>query len=346
MSMDFGVFDNPRPSVGGALAAQIAFDHYGISGTAGPLAGERDRSFKITGGSGEYVLKIGNIAHRSDALDGQSAAIERALASDPSLPLAEVVHTKSGSLSSRHDGHALQLTRFIVGAPPPESNTPPGLRRCIGQIAGRLSVALRGFDHPALHRVFPWTLTQLSELAPLLAHIDGQRRGLIVDTLGRFEERIVPVLSRLPHQAVHGDINPDNIVVRPTDPDRIVGVFDFGDMSWSPRVIDAAIAATYQCFGTEPAAAMAQVVSAFHAVDPLRFVEIEIIPDLVAARCVQSLLMAARSVGTGSENVEYETGNAELMWGVLTLLGEADRAQTVSRIAAACGFRDEGHRPF
>jgi 4-aminobutyrate aminotransferase-like enzyme/Ser/Thr protein kinase RdoA (MazF antagonist) len=344
--MDFAVFDNPRPSVGEALAAQIAFDHYGISGTAEPLAGERDRSFKITCGSREYVLKVGNIADRPDALEAQSAAIEWALAGDPSLPLAEVVRTKSGSMSGRHDGHALQLTRFIAGAPPPESNTPPGLRRRVGQIAGRLSVALRGFDHPTLHRAFPWTLTHLPELAPLLAHVDGRRRGLIVDTLGRFEERIVPVLSRLPHQAAHGDINPDNIVVDPADPDRIVGVFDFGDMSWSPRIIDAAIAATYQCFDTEPTAAMAQVVSAFHAVDPLASVEIDIIPDLVAARCAQSLLMAARSVGTGSENIDYETGDAELMWGVLTRLEEAGRAQMVPRIAAACGFRDQSHRPF
>jgi 4-aminobutyrate aminotransferase-like enzyme len=91
---------------------------------------------------------------------------------------------------------------------------------------------------------------------------------------------------------------------------------------------------------------MAQVVSAFHAVEPLQSVEIEIIPELVAARCAQSLLMAARSVSAGSENIDYETGDVELMWGVLTRLAETDRAQTVSRIAAACGFRDQGHRPF
>ncbi len=70
--MDFGVFDNPRPPVGAVLAARITFDHYGIMGTAEPLAGERDRSFKITSGSSEYVLKVGNIADRPDALEGQS----------------------------------------------------------------------------------------------------------------------------------------------------------------------------------------------------------------------------------------------------------------------------------
>jgi len=344
--MDFGAFDSPRPRIDEALAARISFDHYGVIGTAEPLAGERDRSFKVTSGSGEYVLKVGNIAARSDALEGQSAAVEWALVGDPSLPLAKVVRTKSGSLSSRHDGHALQLVRFIPGIPPPESNAPPGLRRSVGQIAGRLSVALRGFDHAALHRDFPWGLTQLPELAPLLAHVDDERRGLIVSTLSRFEERIRSVLIKLPYQAIHGDINPDNFVVSPADPEHIVGVFDFGDMNWSPRVIDVAIAATYQCFGAHPPAAMAQVVSAFHAVEPLQSVEIEIIPELVAARCVQSLLMAARSISAGSENIDYETGDVELMWGVLTRLAETDRAETVSRIGAACGFRDQGHRPF
>ena len=47
LSMDFGVFDHPRPAVDEALAAQITLDHYGVRGTAEPLAGERDRSFKI-----------------------------------------------------------------------------------------------------------------------------------------------------------------------------------------------------------------------------------------------------------------------------------------------------------
>ncbi len=346
LSMDFGVFDNPRPSVDTALAVEITIDQYGISGTAEPLAGERDRSFKITGESGQYVLKVGNIADRPDALEGQSAAIQWALSNDPTLPLAEVIHTRSGSLSGHHDGHALQLTRFITGAPPVDSNTPPGLRRGLGTVAARLSRTFRGFDHPTLHRAFPWTLTQIPRLAPLLAHLDDERCPLVAETLRRFEERIVPVLDRLPRQATHGDLNPDNIVVDPADPERIVGVFDFGDLSWGPRVIEVAITSTYQCFGAEPVAAIAQVVSAFHVVDPLQFVEIELIPDLVAARCAQSLLMSARHVATNPENVDYATSDANLMWETLTRLEGVDGSKAISRIAAACGFRIPDHRSF
>lgn len=346
LSMDFGVFDNPRPSIDEATAATITLGHYGILGMAKPYPGERDRSFKITARSGEFMLKVGNIADHPEALEGQAAAIEWALANVPDLPLASVIHTTSGNLVGRHAGHALQLTRFIDGARPPDTNTPPALRRDVGAVAARLSGALSGFDHPALHRAFPWTLGRLPELAPLLEYVVKERRGLIADVIRHFERRIVPALDRLPGQATHGDINPYNIVVDPADPECIVGLFDFGDLSWGPRVIEVAIASAYQCFGVDPVAAMSQVASAFHLIEPLQSGEIELVPDLVAARCAQSLLMSARHVATTSENVEYATGDVELMWETLTRLEGIDAHEVASRIKAACGLSRGDHRSF
>ncbi len=346
LSMDFGVFDYPRPNVDAALAVRIAFDVYGVSGTAQPLSGERDRSFKITGESASYVLKIGNRSDHSDALEGQGAAVEWALVHDPELPVASVIPTSSGALSGYRNGHALQLTRFMDGTPPPNSNTLPGLRRNLGTLAARLSKALRGFDHPALHRAFPWTLPQLPQLAPLLRHVAEDRRPLVARTLNRFEARVEPALNRLPGQATHGDLNPDNIVVDPDDAERVVGVFDFGDLSWSPRVVEAAVASAYQSFGADPVTATAQVVSAFHIEDPLLPIEIEIMLDLVAARCAQSILMSARHVATSEANHDYVTSDDEQMWETLARLRDVDGSEAVSRIAAACGLPGQADRRF
>jgi 4-aminobutyrate aminotransferase-like enzyme/Ser/Thr protein kinase RdoA (MazF antagonist) len=344
--MDFDLFDNPRPSVDAAMAARITFDHYEIEGTAEPLAGERDRSFKITSASGEYVLKVGNTADHPKALEGQGAAIEWALANDPGLPIAEVVRTKSGNLAGRHAGHALQLARFVDGVPPPDGETRPALRRDVGAVAARLSRALRGFDHPALHRALPWALGRLPELAPLLEFVRKDRRRSIAEVVSRFDQRVIPALDRLPDQAIHGDINPDNMVVDPADPERIVGLFDFGDSSWGPRVIEAAIASAYQCFGADPATAMSQVVSAFHLREPLQPVEIELVPDLVAARYAQSLLMSARHLATTSENIDYATSDVELIWESLKRLEGIDAHEAVSRIRAACGLARGDHQAF
>ena len=293
------------------------------------------------------MLKVGNSADHPEALEAQGAAIEWALSKDPDLPLAQVLHTKAGNLSGRYAGHALQLTRFIDGVRPPDVKSPPALRRNVGSLAARLSTALRGFDHPALHRDFPWTLGRLADLSALLEYVGGERRRSITEVIRNFENRVVPILDRLPAQATHGDMNPDNIVVDPADPERIVGLFDFGDLSWGPRVIELAIASAYQCFGADPVAAMSQVAAAFHLRDPLQPVdEMELLPDLVAARYAQSLLMSARHVATKSDNVDYATGDVELIWETLTRLEGIDSHGAATRIRAACGFPPGAQRSF
>jgi 4-aminobutyrate aminotransferase-like enzyme/aminoglycoside phosphotransferase (APT) family kinase protein len=337
--MDFTVFDTPRPEVAPLEAEQMVAAVYGIEGIASPLAGERDRSFRIDSGEARFVLKIGNRGDRPDALEGQAGAMAHALAFDPGLPLPRVVPTFDYSLVGLHNGWLFQLTEHLAGSVPIEVDTPPGLRRSLGSLAARLSVALRGYDHPALHRLFPWDLTRLPDLAPLLAHVDPERRPVLERCLADFENRTLPALGRLAGQPVHGDLTQDNVVVDPDDAERVVGLFDFGDMSWGPRVIELAIAATYQCFGTDPSEAMAQVTSAFHVVDPLHPTEIALIPGLVMGRCVQSLLMAARHLATHPENAEYATGDAEHMEDTLKRLLALDREEVVARLLRACGHR-------
>ena len=143
---------------------------------------------------------------------------------------------------------------------------------------------------------------------------------------------------------MHGDINNDNIMVDRHDPETVVGVFDFGDMSWGPRVIEAALTAAYQCHHSDPTEAMSQVVTAFHHTEPLDEVELRLIPDLVAARCLQSLLMSARHVATRADNTEYATGDTEQMWETLVSIREAGQHQIGEELLDACCLGDS--EPF
>ncbi|HEY7468265.1 MAG TPA: aminotransferase class III-fold pyridoxal phosphate-dependent enzyme [Acidimicrobiia bacterium] len=337
--MDFTVFDTPRPEVDPELAVTIAQDVYDLDGEATALQGERDRSFRIDTGRGCYVLKIGNRGDRPDALEAQAGAMRHALAMDPSLPIPQVIPTTGGAVTGRHDGLLVQLTEQIDGAAPIQTDTPPGLRRSLGRLAARLSRALRGYDHPALHRLFPWDLTRLPSLVPLLEHAPAGRRVVLEEALAFFETDVLPTLRLFGSQPVHGDIHDDNVVVDPDEPERVIGLFDFGDMSWGPRVIEAAVTATYQCFGSDPAEAMAQVVSAFNVTDPLDPNEIALIPGLVTGRCAQSLLMAARHVATHPDNAEYAAGDTDQMWDTLNRMMLVDRKRTVERLMRACGHR-------
>jgi 4-aminobutyrate aminotransferase-like enzyme/Ser/Thr protein kinase RdoA (MazF antagonist) len=344
--MDFAIFDTPRPAVDEAVAVAIARQLYGLDGAAFVLPGERDRSFRIDTAGPSYVLKVGNHAERQDVVEAQAGAIAHALVSDPGLPIPRVIPTLDGAMTGSHDSHAIQLTAFIEGAPPVASATPPGFRRSLGYLAARLSKALRGYDHPALHRLFPWNMTQLSRLAPLIGLVADQRRGSLEAVLAHFETEVLPALNRLGGQMVHGDIHDDNVLVDRLDPERITGLFDFGDMSWGPRVIETAVTATYQCFGSDPVDAMAQVCAAFHVVDPLTPGEIALIPDLVMARCAQSVLMAARHVTTHPENADYASADADNMWDTLQALTSRDRESVVERLMRGCGFRTVSPRAF
>lgn len=343
--MDFAVFDQARPEVTLAEAELLAAELYGVAGTARALPGERDRAFKITGEAGAFVLKVANPADRSDALEAQSAAIAWVRAADPELPVPPVIPTGTGELTGRHRGHRTQLTAFLDGGAPADTETPPGFRRNVGTLAARMSRALRGFDHPLLHRPFPWNLTRLPELRPLLEFLDKSRQGLVESTLGHFETDVVGRLRNLAHQAVHGDLHNDNLVVDRIDCERIAGVFDFGDMSWAPRVVELAVAATYQCFGADSPPALGQVASAFHQLVPLYDDEIELLADLVAGRCVQSLLMSARHAAIHPENTEYAMEDADSVWEALEGLSRLDGGSVIARIARACGRRPSATPP-
>lgn len=344
--MDFAIFDTPRPEVDAEAATRIVKEVYGLEGIAEPLQGERDRSFKITTHSEAYALKVGNAADRPDALEGQAGAMEHALLADPHLPIPAVIQTAEGTLSSRHQGHSVQLLIFIDGASPPATDTPPGLRRSVGTLAGRLSRALRGYDHPALHRALPWDLARLPDLAPLIEDVGPALRPLIEAVFARLEARFRPMKDRLAKQAVHGDINHENVIVDPSELERITGLFDFGDMTWGPRIFELAVAAAYQSFGVDPVVAMAQVAAAFHVVDPLEHFEIDLLPDLVAARAAQSILMAGRHVALHPDNAEYLAGDSPAMAQTLRSLVDTDPAEAAARIRDVCGLRAERRTSF
>jgi 4-aminobutyrate aminotransferase-like enzyme/Ser/Thr protein kinase RdoA (MazF antagonist) len=344
--MDFSVFDTPRPEMDAAAAARVVGEIYGLEGVAEPLPGERDRSFKIAASSEAYVLKVGSIADRPDALDGQAGAIEHALRTDPLLPIPPVVRTVSGELGGRHQGHSVQLVTFVEGVDPPATASPPGLRRSVGTLAGRLSRALRGYDHPALHRMFPWDLGQIQGLTPLIQEVEPGLRSAIEVVFDRLERKALPLSDGLAQQAVHGDINPDNMVVDPSDPEKIGGLFDFGDMTWGPRIFELAVACAYQASGADPSVAMAQVSAAFHVADPLEPAEIDVLPDLVAARTAQSILMANRYGTLHPDNAEYLTSDSAALIETLRWLVDTDSEEASARIRRACGLRSERRTSF
>jgi len=207
-----------------------------------------------------YVLKVHNGVESQDQsfIEAQNLAMARvraggvwcprALSSVTGSPIAHVEHPlASGVLRN----HAVRLLPFrpgtVLGSLP--TLTAPLLRQ-LGEAAAKVTAALNGFDHPAAHRQsFLWDLAQCLELRPLLTLLPEERRATVGAVLDEFAAIVVPRAALLPRSVVHGDINDQNVLVDPAA-GMLTGLIDFGDLSYTWRVCEVAIAAAYALIAT------------------------------------------------------------------------------------------------
>ena len=283
------------PEVPAALAVDIARSVFDVDGEATPLDGERDRNFRIEGADGSFVLKVGNPADPADVVEMQVLAMEHALRVDPTLriphPRRTIDGRPTGTVAIDGVDHAVQLVSLIDGTACPPGPPTPTARRSIGAAVAQIDLALAGFIHPLAHRAIAWDVTRLPELRPKLDHVPSSTGSLVERWLDRFDAVIAPALELVP--ALHDPRRrqPGEPPDRSGDPDRVAGIVDFGDLVHARTVLDPAIAAAYQAFGSDdPLDPLVEVVTAYHALRPLTRAEIELIPELAAARMTQSLL--------------------------------------------------------
>lgn len=351
--MRFPLFETPRPDVAADEAEVLVAAVFGVEGTATPLDGERDRNYRITAPQGSYMLRIGNPADDPDAVEMQSLVMRFVEVRDPSLPIPRVVPTVTGALVGHHrtgqGSHPLQLVTFLEGVHPASGFATPSFRRSIGSTIARLSRATRGFDHPSLGRPLLWDVGRLLDLRPLADLVPADRRALVGRRLDRFENELEPVLRAMPVQLVYGDAHAGNLLVEPSDPDRVVGVIDFGDVTSGPKVIDAAVTAAYQVFGAgtagEAVDAIVEVVAAHHSADPLDEAELRLIPDLAASRLLQSYLISNWRAELHPENSRYILSDATAAWEGMEAIDALDRDALIREFRSVCGLAARTPRP-
>ncbi len=343
------VLEARPPEVSTELAAAVALSVFSVDGAATALDGERDRNFRIDGAEGSFVLKVGNRAEPAGVVEMQVLAMEHALRADVSLPIAHPRRTidgrPTGTVAISGVDHAVQLVTFIEGAPLPPAPPSPSARRSVGAAVARLDRALAGFSHPLGRRALLWDVTRLPQLRPKLTHLPASRRALVERWIDRYEAVIEPALELVPLSTIHGDANPGNLLADRDDRERIAGIVDFGDLVYARTVIDPAVAAAYQAFGSDdPLDPLVDVLTAYHSVRPLTTAEIRLVPALAGARLAQSLLISAWRSELHPDNLDYILSDAEDCFATLARLDEHDPSSLASALAAACGVPD-GRRP-
>jgi len=138
------------------------------------------------------------------------------------------------------------------------------------------------------------------------------------------------MLPSLRAQVIHNDFNPHNVLVDAIADDRIAGVIDFGDVVRSPLVQDLAVAAAYQIGASgHPLQGAADMAASFHAVCPLLPEEIELLPDMIAARLALTIAVSSWRAARHPDNADYILRNQATAWNGLQRLQEISRDNAI-----------------
>ena len=322
-----------------SLAQMLAAKYYGLPATAHRLNSERDQNFRLQTLDGrEYVLKIANPLEDRAVTNLQTEALVHLATADPGLPIPRVFAALNGAREldiGFNDGstRVVRLLSFLAGIPMHAVEGSSTLRRDLGQCAARLALGLRNFRHSGAGHKLLWDLQHAAELRPLVDAVPPERRGLVKDFLDGFESRVLPVLPTLHGQPVHNDLNPHNIVVDPGNNERISGIIDFGDLAFTARVNDLAIAAAYQVADSDdPLAAACELIAAYHAVAPLDSAEFDVLLDLIATRMVMTVVISSWRAVRHPENRDYILRNNNTAWARLSRIAKLSRAQAMHQI--------------
>ncbi|MDQ2766382.1 MAG: aminotransferase class III-fold pyridoxal phosphate-dependent enzyme [Gemmatimonadota bacterium] len=287
-------------------AERVAREHFGAEGRATALTSERDQNFSVEGANGaRFVLKIANAREDRAMLEAQQQALMHVAQHVDVTP--RVMPATSGDTLvevTAPDGrsHLAWAISWLPGRPLAiASRKSRELLEDFGRNIGALAVALATFDSPAIHRDFYWDLANgraiVARFRDLIA--DAELGRTIDDLMESFDVHTAPLLAGLPRAAIHGDPNDYNVLVGGgTDPEsrdqRVTGFVDFGDMTYSYRIGDLAIALAYVlCGESDPLVAADAMVRGYSEALAPTDDELAALFGLVVLRLCTSVCIAA-----------------------------------------------------
>ncbi|MEP2717983.1 phosphotransferase, partial [Pseudophaeobacter sp.] len=318
--------------------------HWGIDAELSRLDGEYDLNFIARASDGQaYILKAMRPGCEAWLVEMQVQAFQHIAAQAPDLPCPRVIAAPDGAamLVIADETGAERLCWLLECLPgkcyakvAPKS---PALIHEVGAVLGGAGKALADFQHAGLKRDFKWDLMQAGWIGSELSAIaEPDRQSLIGEIAAEFAV-LEPVLASLPKQAIHNDANDYNIMVAGelSEPRRVSGLIDLGDMCTAPRICDLAIAAAYIVLDNpEPEAALAALVAGYHSAYPLSPEEVDLIYPLLRMRLAVSVVNSTQMALKNPDD-PYVTISQAPAWRFLEKT-EIHGGLLCARLRAAC----------
>lgn len=346
-----------RPSFSTAQAAQLAETLFGVKGMARELPSDRDQNFRLLlDDGGSVVLKVFNTFEKTSFLACQETLLDTVVAQGLPAPkvLGKALCTPDGTLVKEATAgerlHHVRLISWLEG-------TPLGLVKPIGEelekevgsLLAQVDQSLVGFLHDGAPTDFVWDLAHaVQTISERVHHLETDQQQLVHKVLLQYQELVQPEWKSLPKAVIHNDANDYNILVRSQDEmesadlsgraTRITGLLDYGDVVYSARIANPAIAAAYLALHRkDPVVAICNVLAGYHALFPVSEAEVNVFFTLVCTRLAISVCMsaAARNMEPGNTYLSISEHDA---WACLKKLDAIHPRLAAYRVRHALGW--------
>ncbi|MGH3377822.1 MAG: aminotransferase [Actinoallomurus sp.] len=314
----------PAPKLDEDWAARVAREHFGLDARAESLGSQQDTNFLLRAADGTVaaVLKVANPAFGALEIEAQDEAADLVARHCPDLRVATVLRGTDGGRKSvvveESSGPlVVRMIRFLDGGTLADAgHLPPPMVARLGELSARVSLALRGFEHPGLDRVLQWDLRYADRATGiLLDHLPAARRRQVETAVGDAWAAVQQVAADLPLQPVHLDITDDNLVRALSGPSREPdGLIDFSDLTatWAVSELAITIASVLHHTGAEPCSVL-PAVRAFHRLRPLSPAEAGALWPLTVLRTASLVLSGSQQIAIDQENA-YASERVDGEW--------------------------------
>lgn len=294
---------------------------YHLSGRLQPLATEKDDTFRLRTGSTDYLVKVSPPDEAQAVVGLQTAAMRFLADAAAELPVQRVMLTMDGRdhvvIENNGRPRVLRVFTFVEGAVWAQA-VPDGEQLAkVGEMLGRVDVALEPFAHPAERRGLVWDLRHFHELTELVEHTpNAEHRQLAEEVFRLFDNAVVPKLGELETQVIHGDYSPYNVVVDEQSDDYVAGVIDFGDTVRSAVIFDPAVALANLVGRApdQPWRDASAFVAGYERARPIKDRELPLLPVAALARLTLRALITNWRAQRVPERRDYLLAHAKDDW--------------------------------
>ncbi|HEY5691270.1 MAG TPA: aminotransferase class III-fold pyridoxal phosphate-dependent enzyme, partial [Cyclobacteriaceae bacterium] len=320
---------------------------YQLEGEIKQLPGEIDLNYQLqTQDGSKYTFKIANPNEKCENLEFQNALMLHLLSKQLGLEIPQVIFTVDGELiSTIKDKQSKQrftrLLSWVEGRPFATVNPhTPDLLLGLGNLCGKLSVALQDFDHETAHRFIKWDLAQGEWIKPHWdKENDPHKKNQFSYFYSLYEKVVKPIESSLPKSVIYNDMNDYNVLVsHDLNNPKVPGVIDFGDAVYSHQINELAIALTYSLMHKpDPIQTAHYIVKGYHQVCPLSQGELQALFPLIGLRLLISVTCSRLNRDEEPDNIYLQISD-KAAWELLKKLRAISPQFAYYSFREACGM--------